>query len=353
MFELSIQSSARTYPILIGNGALSNLRGRDVVIIVDSKLGHIAKEVGTSIIEIEASEDRKNLATCELVIEQMKSLGCNRDTIVVAIGGGFVQDIATLVCALYMRGISWTYVPTTLMAMMDSCIGGKSSINVGSSKNLIGNFYPPVEIVIDPALLNSLDATAIASGLAEGVKICYARGPLAFEKFCTYRATTESYDSELSSEWITHVLRAKKWFVETDEFDQGPRKLLNFGHTFGHALESATEFEIPHGIAICIGVLAALRHPLSNSGELEKKLKQECLAILAPIAVSLSPAILNFDRVKFEKAFQGDKKHSKQHFRLVLSQQGTLRIIELERNESEIAIVLEVMERALEMVLGE
>ena len=350
MFELAVESSTRSYSITIGSGAIEKLKGRDFIIIADSNLSHVARQLGSKVITLTASEEAKTLPTCESVISQLKELGANRDTAILAIGGGYIQDIATLVSALYMRGISWIYLPTTLMSMMDSCIGGKSSINVGSAKNLIGNFYPPEEIIIDPSLIATLDEAAIASGLSEGVKICYAKGPAAFEKFCTYRSSVENYDSALSAEWIAHVLNAKKWFVETDEFDQGPRKLLNFGHTFGHALESATNFAIPHGVAINIGVLAALAHPLSHQGTLEAKLAKECLSILAPVSAQLKKDTESFDVKKFERAFLGDKKHSSQMLRLILSQQGILRIVEVERNDGEIAVVVEAMLKALEML---
>ena len=350
MFELSIQSSTRSYPIIIGLGAIESLRDRDFVILADTNLSKIARSLGEKVIELPASEEKKTLATCESVLSQLKALGANRDTVLLAIGGGYIQDIATLVSSLYMRGISWVYAPTTLMAMMDSCIGGKSSINVGSAKNLVGNFYPPMEIIIDPTFIATLDDSAIASGLSEGIKICYAKGPASFEKFCTYRATVDNYGSTSGAEWIAHVLNGKKWFVETDEFDQGPRKLLNFGHTFGHALESATDFAIPHGIAICIGVLAALQHPLSHQGPPEERLTQECLAILTPVLKPLKTDLGSFDSKKFEIAFLGDKKHSSHNFRLILSQQGTLRVVEVERTEREIALVKEAMTRALAMV---
>lgn len=347
MFELSIQSATRSYPITIGVDTLEALKNSDSIIIADKKLDHVSKLFGDRVIKVEAVEANKNLATCESVIEQMKALGCNRDSLVVAIGGGFVQDIATLVSALYMRGISWTYVPTTLMAMMDSCIGGKSSINVGAAKNLIGNFYPPAEIVIDLAFVASLDKTAIASGLSEGVKICYAKGPSSFAKFCAYRQETNDYASALGAELVAHVLDAKRWFVETDEFDQGPRKLLNFGHTFGHALESATNFLVPHGIAIGVGVLAALNHPLSNQGPNERRLEEECLSILTPVAKEFRSVLAQFDPTKFEKAFLGDKKHSKENFRLVLSQQGTLHLVDVARDEKAVVEILAAMKGAL------
>ena len=350
MFELLIQSSTRSYPITIGVGNLEGLKSADAIVIADSKLEHVSKLFGDRVIKIEANEAKKNLATCESVIEQMKTLGANRDTSVIAVGGGFVQDIATLVSALYMRGISWTYVPTTLMSMMDSCIGGKSSINVGDAKNLIGNFYPPMEILIDLAFVSSLDDAAIASGLCEGVKICYAKGPSAFAAFCAFRQGLTDYATPLGAELVSHVLNAKKWFVETDEFDQGPRKLLNFGHTFGHALESATEFAVPHGIAVGVGVLAALSHPLSHQGPNEQRLEEECLSILAPVAKEFNAAFSKFDVHRFENAFLGDKKHSKESFRLVLSQQGTLRLVGVERNQKAVDEAVTAMHSALTKV---
>lgn len=350
MFELLIQSSTRSYPITIGVGNLEGLKIADSIVIADSRLEHVSKLFGDRVVKIEATEAKKNLATCESVIQQMKAMGANRDTSVVAVGGGFVQDIATLVSALYMRGISWTYVPTTLMAMMDSCIGGKSSINVGDAKNLIGNFYPPMEILIDLAFVSSLDNAAIASGLSEGVKICYAKGPSSFAAFCAFRQGCTDFATPLGAELVAHVLNAKKWFVENDEFDQGPRKLLNFGHTFGHALESATGFAIPHGIAVGVGVLAALCHPLSHQGPNEQRLEEECLSILTPIAKEFNGVFLKFDQPTFEKAFLGDKKHSTENFRLVLSQQGTLRLVDVERSQKALNEAVTAMRDALAKV---
>lgn len=346
MFDLLIQSSTDAYSITVGQGSIERFFDSEFTVIADSKLVHAASAFSDRVIYVEADEKKKNLATCEEVIEKLKALGCNRDTVLVAIGGGYIQDIATLVSSLYMRGIDWIYVPTTLMSMLDSCIGGKSSINVGSAKNLIGNFYPPKEIVIDVDLLATLDARAIASGLAEGVKICYAKGAEEFNTFCLLRKSIEKFDSATGAELIAHVLNAKKWFVEVDEFDQGPRKLLNFGHTFAHALESATNFSLPHGIAVGLGVLAALSHPSSLNSDLENSLKSECLAILEPVRKEVREGIAQFDTVQFVKAFQGDKKHSRSHFRLVLPHNGAVVIVEIERSESAIEEALIAMRNA-------
>ena len=134
-------------------------------------------------IPVEANESLKTLAGCEEIVLALRAAGTTRGSCLVAIGGGCVQDAATLVASLYMRGIPWIYAPTTLMAILDSCIGGKSSINVGATKNLIGNIYPPQSVRIDPAFTETLTPEMVVSGLAEGVKICFAGGPEAFSRF--------------------------------------------------------------------------------------------------------------------------------------------------------------------------
>ena len=149
-----------------------------------------------------------------------------------------------------------------------------------------------------------------------------------FEKFCTYRETVNEYGSTGGAEWIAHVLNAKKWFVEMVEFDQGPRKRLNIGYTFGHVRKSATELAIQHGIAINVGVLAALTPPLSHQGVLEARLAGKCLSLLAPVSKGFRSVIESFSVKKLEEAFLGGKKRSSQELQLILSRQGTLRVID-------------------------
>jgi 3-dehydroquinate synthase len=123
---------------------------------------------------LEATETEKSLDRAPALIETMRSRGANRGTLLVAIGGGVIQDIAAFAASVYMRGLSWSYIPTTVLAMVDSCIGGKSSINVGPYKNLVGTFHPPSHIYIDPSLAETLPRDQFASGLIEAAKICFA-----------------------------------------------------------------------------------------------------------------------------------------------------------------------------------
>ena len=171
---------------------------------------------------------------------------------VIALGGGIVQDLGTMAASVYMRGVRWAYAPTTLMSMADSCIGGKSSLNVSGVKNLAGNIYPPASVVVDPDFITSLEVEDVAAGLGEAVKIAFCAGPEVFASFLRHYEDRAHWEP-----LIEGVLTAKKWFIEIDEFDHAERRLLNFGHTFGHALEAATDFSVNHGVAVIMGMLAA------------------------------------------------------------------------------------------------
>jgi 3-dehydroquinate synthase len=197
--------------------------------------------------------------------------------------------------------------------MVDSCIGGKSSINVGDVKNLVGGIYPPDAVIVDPTFLTSLSPTAMAAGFSEAVKIAYCRGPEAFED---YLERYDQFDIDPTA-LIEHVLRAKRWFVEIDEHDQKERRLLNFGHTFGHALETAVDHALSHGLAVAVGVLCAIRHPASATGPEVDRLETHCRELLAS-ASGTEDALAQFDPQRFELAFRSDKKHGSSIFRLIL-----------------------------------
>jgi 3-dehydroquinate synthase len=210
----------------------------------------------------------------------MAEKGLTRQSKLWAIGGGIIQDLATLSASLFKRGINWVYYPTTLTSMIDSCVGGKSSINTPNAKNIIGNIYPPEKVVVDTRFLASLPNQHLLSGLAEGVKICFAKGPEEFNSFVSNPASNFPADDDNTKHLIALSLTSKKWFVEKDEFDKNERKLLNFGHTFGHALEKATHYQAPHGIAVAFGMLAAIQFSGAKSGALSTQLETYLQALL-------------------------------------------------------------------------
>lgn len=285
----------------------------DDVVVIDAALRHMVPDRSAPVLVVDASEETKTLAGCERLILALREAGVRRGDHMLAVGGGVVQDIATFVADVYMRGLAWSYVPTTLMSMVDSCIGGKSSINVGDVKNLVGGIYPPDAVIVDPTFLTSLSPTAMAAGFSEAVKIAYCRGPEAFEE---YLKRYDQFDIDPTA-LIEHVLRAKRWFVEIDEHDQKERRLLNFGHTFGHALETAVDHTLSHGLAVAVGVLCAIRHPASAAGPEVDRLETHCRELLA-LASGTEDALAQFDPQRFELAFRSDKKHGSSTFRLIL-----------------------------------
>jgi 3-dehydroquinate synthase len=316
--EFIVRSSSGDYSVRIGPGGLAAAlsHGQDVV-VVDAALRHLVGRRDAPVLSLPASEDTKTLAGCERLILALREAGVRRGDHVLAVGGGVVQDVATFVTDVYMRGLAWSYVPTTLMAMADSCVGGKSSINVGDLKNLVGGIYPPDAVIVDPVFLGSLSPSAIAAGLSEAVKIAYCRGPEAFDGYL------ERYDrfSLDPTGLIEHVLRAKRWFVEVDEHDQRERRLLNFGHTFAHALETAVDHTLSHGLAVAVGVLCAIQHPASAAGPEVETLEAHCRGLLAS-APGVADALARWDPERFERAFRADKKHGSSTFRLIVPAAG-------------------------------
>jgi 3-dehydroquinate synthase len=304
-------------------------------------------------IEVEANEQNKTLATCEKLLIQLSTLKVTRNETLQVIGGGFLQDIGTLVSSLYMRGIDWIYFPTTLAAMGDSCIGGKSSINAGSIKNLVGNIYPPKAVKIDVGFVSTLPHIEIIAGLSEIIKICYAHSPEAFDNAAKLvRVRDLQFNTAKLSELIQLSLESKKYFVEEDEFDQGIRKLLNFGHTFGHALEVATEFRIPHGVAVLIGMLAAIEHPDSVQSKATESLAQLCFELLESVSEYLK-ANLDFNIDVFQAAIKSDKKNTNTELVLILPSNTGLAIVKRDFANGAVDMALQSITNAVERIKSE
>lgn len=346
MSELIVHSSLGDYSVHVAVGSARGAAEADVVLIDPVVADGL--EVAAAAIEIVGDEASKTLAGCERALVGMNRAGLRRGGLVAAVGGGVVQDVATLACSLYMRGVDWVYVPTTLMAMMDSCIGGKSSINAGGIKNLVGNFYPPRQIFVDPAFVSSLPQRARVSGLAEAVKICFARGAEAFDTFLASSAALAPAADDATARLIAHVLASKTWFIEVDEFDRAERQLLNFGHSFGHAFEAACGFRVQHGIAVAIGMLAALRHPAGRADERTERLADYVTAILATVSDDIRAAEEATDWNVFLNALRSDKKNTKDRLRLVLpGGPSQLTIVELSLDDEQLLTARNALGAAL------
>lgn len=324
-FELAIHSSLGSYPVSVAFGrAREILRHEHSVLLVDAGLcPYYPWLVHPKTIVIPALESDKTLDTVAMVIERLRDLGANRKTHLLAVGGGIIQDIGTFVASCYMRGINWTYCPTTLLGMVDSCIGGKSSINVGRYKNIAGNFFPPEAVLVDPAFCESLPLAQKVEGLCETVKICFAGGDLDFENFLELAGGLPIASENFPfARMIDLSLRTKKRFIEEDEFDNGIRLLLNFGHTFGHAIEGASQYKVSHGIAVGVGILCAIE--FSERQKFCSRNNPRLLALsayLKSILKDIPHLGENLSSVVAEDAFQrfrSDKKHQDGSFAVIV-----------------------------------
>ena len=353
MSEFAVATSRGAYRVSIGTNLVPETVARADVVLIDTYVqNHVLGSASESTIAVPGNEETKTLAGCDGILQQMNALGTKRGDVLVAVGGGAIQDAATLVASLYMRGIPWVYCPSTAMAMADSCIGGKSSINVAGIKNLVGNIYPPQQVVIDPSLAAGLSIEAKVSGLGEAVKICFAAGAEVFERYLELADAPETFGNGPATEdLLLHVLTAKKWFIEIDEFDKKERQLLNFGHTYAHALESATGFVLPHGVAVAVGVLGAIAHPASDDSASTVALRDYCTDLLRPVQDLVVVATDRIDWAAFDRAVLTDKKGTRDDIRLVLPvASGGLGLISFPRGAASLEAIRDSMAAGLAAV---
>jgi 3-dehydroquinate synthase len=320
----SIQSSIKSYEVKIARGeAVDLLLSYPDLVVIDEKV----KKLWSSLpfqqtIEVEAIEENKTMQKSSEIIESLRVLGATRKDTMLAIGGGIIQDVATLSASLYMRGINWVYMPTTLLGMVDSCIGGKSSINVGKYKNIAGNFYPPSRIVVDTDFCSTLEEQQLVEGLFEAVKICYAHSEEKLDQYLSLVDANSNLHNLPFDEIVQLSLLTKKEFIEEDEFDEGVRLLLNFGHTFGHALEGASQFAIRHGVAVGLGILCAYNLSLSltklNANNHKAiKLISHIKSMLSKVP-NLKETIDQLNMITAFDRFKSDKKHTKDNYVMIL-----------------------------------
>jgi 3-dehydroquinate synthase len=207
---------------------------------------------------VPAGEEHKRLATVERLVEELAGLGADRDSVLVALGGGVIGDMTGFLAAMYMRGIRYVGVPTTLLAQVDSSLGGKTGVNLAAGKNLVGAFHHPLAVYADIATLGTLPAEELRAGLQEAVKAGIIRDLGLFEFLETQSAAVLRGDAEALTRVVVDSVRVKADVVSADEREGGLRMILNLGHTLGHAIEAATEYkQLLHGEAVAWGMLAA------------------------------------------------------------------------------------------------
>lgn len=278
-----------SYPIVVHKGLfqeipevlLSRKYASRYAVIADSNVAKIygkslvsllkKKKLQAGLISFPAGEKYKTLQTVEKILQQMLKAGIDRSGAVIGLGGGVTGDMAGFVASIYMRGLGLIHVPTTLLAMVDSGIGGKTGADLPSGKNLAGTFYQPKQVLIDPTLLTTLSQKQIENGMAEVIKY----GILGDEELLRW-AETESAnilakDPKILQKIIISCSKMKAAIVSEDERENGRRVILNYGHTLGHAFEKLTRYKIGHGEAIAMGMFL-INFLAVESGILDQKL---------------------------------------------------------------------------------
>ena len=275
MMTITVDLGARAYPIYIGSGLLGraglldpHLRGRDALIVTNTTVGplYLGKLRGmltrgrVESIELPDGEEHKQLDTTALILDALVEGRFSRDSVVIALGGGVVGDMAGFAAAIYQRGVDFIQVPTTLLAQVDSAVGGKTGVNHPGGKNLIGAFHQPICVVADSETLNTLADRELSAGLAEVVKYGLIVDAPFFKWLEEHAAALLARDVTALNHVIRRSCEVKADVVAGDEREQGRRAILNLGHTFGHAIETAAGYgEWLHGEAVAAGMCMAAR----------------------------------------------------------------------------------------------
>ena len=324
MSSLAIKSSIRNYEVFFSQSIFdtldSELKPDDVIFIDENVFNSLQNEVQKFIMKgkhiiINATEEQKSYMSLTPIIENVISNQFRRGNRLIAIGGGITQDMSAFIASMLYRGVEWIFFPTTLLAQADSCIGGKTSINIGKYKNQLGNFYPPTKIFIIPEFLKTLPELDFKSGMGEMLHFYLVSGEEDFEYYQD-RYKRAFTDEKILLELVKRNLEIKKGFIEQDEFDRGERLLLNYGHSFGHAIESLTNYEIPHGIAVSYGMDMA-NFISVKLGFIEHDVRQKIRKQLEKIWEGTY--IGNLDVNNFEKALSRDKKNIGNTYQLILT----------------------------------
>jgi 3-dehydroquinate synthase len=301
------------------------LPSRQVVLVTNSTVGPLYSErlitaldgFDITRVDLPDGEQYKTLDTFSLIIDQMMEIPCDRDATLIALGGGVVGDIAGFAAACYRRGVPCIQVPTTLLAQVDSSVGGKTAVNHSGGKNMIGAFYQPRAVVIDTDTLITLDDREFRAGLAEVIKYGLIRDSEFFSWLEENMNAVLARDSDALAHAIVTSCRNKAEVVAADETERGRRAMLNLGHTFGHAIEAATGYsEWLHGEAVAAGTVMAVEMSV-RCGYLEVEVAQRVKELFGRAGLRTAPpGKVTPDR--YLDFMARDKKVSQGNIRLVL-----------------------------------
>lgn len=332
MKKLNISLEKNSYDIFIEKGIINKTgyeiskiyEGEKIAVITDENVYEIFGEIlkqslvqngfNSDFIVVKPGEASKSLDTLNSVYKRLVDIGITRGDLIIALGGGVVGDLAGFAAATYLRGIDYVQIPTTLLAQIDSSIGGKVAVNLQEGKNLVGSFYHPKVVLIDPSALNSLPDKFIKDGLGEAVKYGCIKDKELFSILNAIKSKKELFEN--IEDIIFKCCSIKKEAVEMDEKDKGMRMLLNFGHTLGHAIEKYYNYEsYSHGEAISIGMY----HITKNSealGYTKPGTADEIKNILTNLNINYKLPRMDLDIVR--KSVNLDKKNISGFINLIL-----------------------------------
>lgn len=290
------------YPVHVGAGLVGAVgrrleSGSRAFVLTDANVERLYGDLArgwprVTLHAVAAGEASKSFATLERVLDALVAAGCDRRSGLVAFGGGVVGDLGGLAAALYHRGIPCVQVPTTLLAMVDSSVGGKTAVNLAGGKNLAGVFHQPVEVFADTRFLATLSDDEFRSGLGEVVKTAVIDGPL-FARVAELAPAVVRRDADALAEVVAACVRTKARVVAADPYEKGERKLLNLGHTFAHAIEHVAGYgTVPHGIAVAVGIVLAAESARGSKVDVDVRFVDELRALLHALDVPADLATL-------------------------------------------------------------
>lgn len=325
-----IESKTRNYELVFTKSILHNrnlfeekIKGTydNLYFFIDKQVYELYKtEIdeftnGSKMLLIEAKEDNKDYINLSKYYQWLIENHFTRKDYLVTIGGGILQDISGFIASTMYRGLKWVLIPTTLLAQADSCIGSKTSINFGSAKNLIGTYYPPDYIFNDNSFCDTLTDSFFNSGVGEIIKFHLLSDNNGYAKLLNYLNSENLRTSGEFESIIRSTLEIKYSYFSSDEYDTGRRNLLNYGHCFGHALESATMFEVSHGEAVIVGMGFANTLSLQR-GILDKKLYEELERIFCRFYPDFDLSAINAQTII--KYLKKDKKRVGNNLTMIL-----------------------------------
>jgi len=331
MRTLKVNLEDRSYPIYIGSDvSLDNelyskhISSKKIALITNEQIADLyLSEISQTLnafdlktLVLPEGETEKNLETVGKAVEFLSDNGIDRDSSIIAFGGGVIGDITGFVASSYMRGIKFLQVPTTLLAQVDSSVGGKTGVNINTGKNLIGSFYQPSAVIADTRYLNSLEPNLLSEGLAEVIKYGLIRDEDFFKWLSKNTNRILALEPEIMAHLIERCCQIKAEIVSEDEREGSIRAILNYGHTFGHAIESLTDYSVySHGEAVSIGMVMAASMA-ARMRMLSQDDKTDIISLLESVNLPTKKPDLNSN--DFLESMKRDKKVQDGEIRLIL-----------------------------------